>query len=91
MQIDRSNLDLPLAASTGESDDEGFCFPISPFLIFPEAHGEFAIYVRKGKNLILFTRQGEQFTRAHKATLHEKGIREVYIQSSQKPDYDRYL
>jgi len=60
-------------------------------MIFPEAYGEFAIYVRKGKNLILFTRQGEQFTRAHKAILHENGIREVYIQSSQKPDYDRYL
>ncbi len=61
------------------------------FMIFPEAYGEFAVYVRKGKNLILFTRQGEQFTREHKAILHENGIREVYIQSSQKPDYDRYL
>jgi putative nucleotidyltransferase with HDIG domain len=91
MQIDRNNLDIPLAASKGESDDEGFCFPVSPFLIFPDAYGEFAIYVRKGKNLILFTRQGEQFTRAHKAILHERGIQEVYIQSSQKPDYDRYL
>ena len=91
MQINRGKLDLPLAASRGESDDEGFCFPISPFMIFPEAYGEFAVYVRKGKNLILFTRQGGQFTKAHKAILHENGIREVYIQSSQKPEYDRYL
>ncbi len=91
MQIDRSKLDLPLAGAKGETDDEGFCFPISPFMIFPEACAEFAVYVRKGKNLILFTRQGEQFTGAHKASLHENGIREVYIQSSQKPDYDRYL
>jgi hypothetical protein len=84
-------LDAPLAASKGESDDEGFYFPISPFMIFPEAYGEFAVYVRKGKNLILFTRQGEQFTGEHKTVLHENGIQEVYIQSSQKPDYDRYL
>ena len=91
MQIHSSNLELPPSASNGETDDEGFCFPISPFMIFPEAYGEFAIYVRKGRNLILFTRQGEQFTRAHKAILHEQGIREVYIKSSQKPDYDRYL
>ena len=90
MQINRSNLDLPLAASKGETDDEGFCFPVSP-LIFPESCGEFEIYVRKGKNLILLTRDGEQFTRAHKAILHENGIREVYIKSSQRPDYDRYL
>ena len=91
MQINRSNLDLPLAAGKGETDDEDFCFPISPFMIFPESCGEFAIYVKKGKNLILFTRDGEQFTRAHKAILHENGIREVYIKASQKPDYDRYL
>ncbi len=91
MQINSNKLDPHLAGSKAESDDEGFCFPISPFMIFPEAYGEFAIYVRKGKNLILFTRQGEQFTRAHKAVLHENGIREVYIQSSQKPDYDRYI
>jgi HD-GYP domain-containing protein (c-di-GMP phosphodiesterase class II) len=91
MQINWSKLDSPLAASKGESDDEGFCFPISPFMIFPEAYGEFAVYVRKGKNLVLFTRQGEQFTKEHKAVLHENGIQEVYIQSSQKPDYDRYL
>ncbi len=91
MHINRSNFDLHLAEGKGESDDEGFCFPISPFMIFPEAYGEFAIYVRKGRNLILFTRKGEQFTRAHKAILHENGIQEVYIQSSQKTDYDRYL
>ena len=84
-------MDAPLAATRGESDDEGFYFPISPFLIFPEAYGEFAVYVRKGRNLILFTRQGEQFTIEHKAILHENGIQEVYIQSSQKPEYDRYL
>ncbi len=60
-------------------------------MIYPEAYGEFAVFVRKGKNLILFTRQGEQFTKNHKAILNENGIQEVYIQSSQKPDYDRYL
>ncbi len=91
MQINRSNLDLSLAASQGETDDEGFFFPISPFMIFPESYGEFAIYLRKGKNLILFTRRGEQFTGAHKAILHDNGILEVYIKSSQKAEYGRYL
>jgi len=91
MPINKRKTDAPLAAGKDEFDDEGFFLPISPFMIFPEAYGEFAVYVRKGKNLILFTRQGEQFTKEHKAVLHENGIREVYIQSSQKPDYDRYL
>lgn len=84
-------MDAPFAATRDESDNEAFFFPISPFMIFPEAYGEFAVYLRKGKNLVLFTRQGEQFTKEHKAVLHENGIQEVYIRSSQKPDYDRYL
>ena len=91
MQINGSNLDLSLAASQGETDDKGFYFPISPLLIFPESYGEFAIYLRKGKNLILFTRCGEQFTEAHKAILLDSGIMEVYIKSSQKAEYDRFL
>lgn len=71
--------------------DDGFYFPISPFMIFPEAYGEFAVFVKKGKNHILFTRQGEQFSDRHKAILHENGIQEVYIQLSQKANYDRCL
>ncbi len=73
-----------------EEMDELF-FPISPFMIFPEAYGQFGIYLRKGRNYLLFTRQGEEFSRKHKNILHENGIEEVYIESSQKPSYDRYL
>jgi HD-GYP domain-containing protein (c-di-GMP phosphodiesterase class II) len=79
------------ALGKDEPDDEDLYFPISPFIVFPEAYGEFAVYVRKGKNLILFTRQGEQFTKDHKAILHEKGVQELYIRSSQKPEYDHYI
>ncbi|MHC1729987.1 MAG: HD-GYP domain-containing protein [Syntrophobacteraceae bacterium] len=71
--------------------DDGFYFPISPYMIFPEAYGEFAVFVKKGRNHILFTRQGEHFSDRHKAILHDNGIQEVYIQLSQKPTYDRCL
>lgn len=79
------------SSRASEETDEGFYFPISPFMIFPEAYGEFAVFVRKGKNYILFTRQGEQFNEAHKNALHENGTKEVYIHLSQKQNYDRYL
>jgi HD-GYP domain-containing protein (c-di-GMP phosphodiesterase class II) len=71
--------------------DEGLYFPISPFMIFPEAYAQFAVYVRKGKNLILFTREGEHFTKEHKAILDEYDVPELYIQTSRRPEYDRYL
>lgn len=82
--------DMARTGKFGERNGETF-FPISPFMIFPEAYGEFAVYLRKGRNYLLFTRQGELFGEKHKATLHENGITEVYIQLSQKPIYDEYL
>jgi putative nucleotidyltransferase with HDIG domain len=66
-------------------------FPISPFMIFPEACGDFSIYLRKGKNYLLFSRRGESFTERHKTSLHDHGVGEVYIRLAQKPAYDRYL
>jgi HD-GYP domain-containing protein (c-di-GMP phosphodiesterase class II) len=66
-------------------------FPISPFMIFPEAYGDFSIYLKKGRHFLLYTRRGEQFTERHKATLYENGIEEVYIRTSQKTDYQEYL
>lgn len=66
-------------------------FAISPFMIFPESYGEFSIYVRKGKNYLLFTRKGEQFTERHKRALFENGVEEVFIRASQKHYYQDYL
>ncbi len=93
MQTYRNIFDDHPAATKGGSDDEGLSlyFPISPFMIFPEAYAEFAVYTRKGKDLILFTREGEKFTKEHKAILEEKGVPELFIQSFQRPEYDRYL
>lgn len=66
-------------------------FAISPFMIFPEAYGEFSIYLKKGKHYLLYTRRGEQFTERHKSVLYENGIEQVYIRTAQKPSYQEYL
>ncbi len=91
MQMIRNKFDSAITATRSDSEDEGYYFPVSPFMIFPEAYADFAVYVRKGRNHILFTRSGEQFNVRHKSILNENGIKEVYIPSSQKQDYDRYL
>jgi len=76
----------------GDPDEtlEESYFPISPLLIAPEVYGEFAIYLRKGRHYLLFTRKGE-FSQKHQGILHENAVQEVYLHSSQKPDYDSYL
>ncbi|MEM5787961.1 MAG: HD domain-containing phosphohydrolase [Syntrophobacteraceae bacterium] len=74
-----------------EEVEQDLYFPISPFMIFPEACPDFGIYLKKGKNYLLLTRQEEEFNSKHKRLLHENGILEVYIHSSQKPGYDLYL
>lgn len=66
-------------------------FPVSPFMIFPEAYGEFAIYLKKGRNYILLANQAEYFNQRNKSVLHENGIEEVYIHASQRANYDTYL
>jgi len=70
---------------------EELYFPISPFMIFPEAYGDFSIYVKKGKHFVLYSRKGELFTERHKTILYENGVEEVYIRSTQRPGFDDYV
>ncbi len=66
-------------------------FPISPLMIFPDAFPEFSIYLKKGRNYLLFTSSGERLTPRHKLTLYENGVQEVYIQGEHRPKYEEYV
>lgn len=70
--------------------DDGY-FAISPLMIFPRALGRFRVYIRQAGRYVLYAAAGEQFTPAHRQKLHDAGVSEVYIQASERPDYDRYL
>ncbi|MCE5244258.1 MAG: HD domain-containing phosphohydrolase [Syntrophobacteraceae bacterium] len=74
-----------------EKEREDSFFAISPFMIFPEAYGNFSVYLKKGRHFLLYTHKGEQFTERHKETLYEHGVDELYIHTSQKLDYDEYV
>jgi len=74
-----------------EDTVEEIYFPVSPFMIFPEAYIELAIYLKKGRNYILLANQAEYFNERNKSVLHENGVEEVYLKTSQRASYDAYI
>jgi putative nucleotidyltransferase with HDIG domain len=66
-------------------------FPVSPVMLFPEALGEFSVYLWQGGDFVLYTRSGQKFTLKHRQSLHRNGVTEVYVQSSERPQYEQYI
>jgi len=81
-----------LQSSIREDSVNGQNFlPVPPYMIFPRTVGGFRIYIKQGGRYVLYATEQEQFTERHRRELPEYGIKEVYIQTDQKPDYDRYV
>lgn len=66
-------------------------FPVSPVMLFPEALGEFSVYLWQGGDFVLYTKSGQKFTVKHRQSLYQNGVKEVYIQSSERPQYEQYI
>lgn len=66
-------------------------FPVSPLILVPEALGEFSVYLRQGDDFVLYARSGEKFTVGQRVKLFESGVGEVYVQTVEKPSFDRYV
>ncbi|NDV20497.1 HD domain-containing protein [Pseudodesulfovibrio sp. JC047] len=66
-------------------------FPVPPVMMFPEALGEFSIYLWRGGDFVLYTASGQKFTIRHSQVLHKNGIKEIYIQGTDKPLYEKYI
>lgn len=66
-------------------------FPISPVMIFPEALGNFSVYLWQGGDFVLYAQSGQKFTPKHQQILHSNGVEEVYVRSSEKPQYEAYI
>ena len=60
-------------------------------MIFPETLGDFSIYLWKGGDFVLYTASGQRFTTRHRHVLNTNGIKEVYVQGSEKPQYEKYI
>ncbi|WP_281760434.1 HD-GYP domain-containing protein [Pseudodesulfovibrio nedwellii] len=40
---------------------------------------------------MLYTASGQKFTTRHRQVLHKNGIKEIYIQGAEKPQYEKYI
>lgn len=66
-------------------------FPISPVMLFPEALGEFSVFLWQGGDFVLYSQSGQKFTVEHRRTLHKNGVKEVYVQSGERANYEKYI
>jgi len=66
-------------------------FPVSPVMLFPEVLGDFSVYLWQGGDFILYTKSGQKYSVKHRQVLQKNGVKEVYVQSSDKPQYERYI
>lgn len=66
-------------------------FPVSPVMLFPEALGDFSVYLWQGGDFVLYTKSGQKFTINHRQTLHKNGVEEVFIQGSERSQYEKYI
>lgn len=66
-------------------------FSVSPVMLFPEALGDFSVYLWQGGDFVLYTASGQKFTTRHRQALHKNGVNEVYVQGSEKPLYEKYI
>jgi len=66
-------------------------FPVSPVMLFPEALGDFSVYLWQEGNFVLYTKSGQKFSIKHRQVLQRNDINEVYVQSAEKLHYERYI
>lgn len=66
-------------------------FPVSPVMLFPEALGDFSVYLWQGGSFVLYTKSGQKFSIKHRQVLQRNDISEVYVQSAEKLHYERYI
>ena len=64
---------------------------VSPLLIRPWSEGRFSVYLRQDDHLVLYANRGEAFTPQLRERLFNMGVKEVYVPSWQKEEYEGYL
>lgn len=66
-------------------------FELSPLMLFPGTCGKFNIYLKQEGEFVLYASAGESFSLKHRRTLHESGVKEVYIHTYDRERYNFYV
>lgn len=72
-------------------ETESSFFPISPLMIMPDTLGDFAIYIKRDNGLhALYCGKDSVFTEQHMERLHDNGVQEIYVETSEKTNFESY-
>ena len=72
-------------------ESENSFFPISPLMIMPDTLGDFAIYIKRDNGLhALYCGKDSIFTKQQMERLHDNGVQEIYIETSEKTNFESY-
>ena len=82
---------MAFSTSHKPSDRGTDFFPVSPLMIFPEAQGNFEVYVAIKGQYVLYCKQNERLNPEKRRKLHEDGVDFVYILKTQRHGYDAYI
>ncbi len=76
---------------TINNENEQSYFAISPLMIMPGTLGDFTIYIKRDNGLYsLYCGKDSIFTKQQMQRLHDNGIQEIFIQTSEKTNYELY-
>ncbi len=69
----------------------GYYFPISPLMLFPRSSGRFGVYLKLNDRFVLYAHPDEDFTPEHQQKLFANGVKEVYVLTAQRQEFDLYI
>ncbi|MCA1989276.1 MAG: HD domain-containing protein [Desulfarculus sp.] len=70
---------------------DGYYFPISPLLLFPETRGDFGVYLKVKGRYVLYAHPEESFSHEHQKRLFANGVSEVYVLAAQRDQFESYM
>ncbi len=60
-------------------------------MLLPDRCGDFDLFLEQGDSMVLYAARGELFTPAHRERLAERGVERLYVRSSDKEEFERFV
>lgn len=76
---------------TDVDNQDSSYFAVSPLMIFPNTLGKFKVFLKQSGKYVLYAGENDQFNDRHRKRLHNHGVKEVYVKTLQRADFDKYV